>query len=189
MVPYNNAGIWKFYLPINDWMNRLTLWNVSSAFICRFFIKLWWCDDKSSSFYTCNLIIRSVLYVWFVQYYCKNMDISKAAKLYMFICALFRSIKILFFSNLMISFHLFAISCFIILYSMMLKGSKVRSSCIQKRIQKLRCTMSTGVSNPFKHLEVSDAFSSLHDKYIVVSAKKASNNIVVIPKKKTLTGL
>ena len=34
------------------------------------------------------------------------------------------------------------------------------------------------VSNPFKNPEVVDALSSLHDKYVVVPADKASNNIV-----------
>ena len=59
---------------------------------------------------------------------------------------------------------------------------KAIRSCIQKRTQKLRCTISKGVSNPFKNPEVVDALSSLHDKYVVVPADKASNNIVFICK-------
>mgnify|MGYP007121707522 FL=1 len=60
---------------------------------------------------------------------------------------------------------------------------KAIRSCIQRRIQKLRCNMSTRVSNPFKNPEVVDALSSLHDKYVVVPADKASNNIVFICRK------
>ena len=42
--------------------------------------------------------------------------------------------------------------------------------------------MSTRVTNPFKNPDVVDALSSLHDKYVVVPADKASNNIVFICK-------
>lgn len=42
--------------------------------------------------------------------------------------------------------------------------------------------MSTRVANPFNNPEVVDAFSSLHDKYVVVPADKSSNNIVFICK-------
>ncbi|XP_063442413.1 uncharacterized protein LOC134722721 [Mytilus trossulus] len=58
--------------------------------------------------------------------------------------------------------------------------NKAIRSCIQRRIQKLRCNMSTRVSNPFKNPDGVDALSSFHDKYVVVPADKASNNIVFI---------
>ena len=58
--------------------------------------------------------------------------------------------------------------------------------CLGLIVQKLQCNMSTRVTNPFKNPDVVDALSSLHDKYVVVPADKASNNIVFICKKKTL---
>ena len=55
---------------------------------------------------------------------------------------------------------------------------KAVRSCIQKRIHKLKGCMNTKGSNIFDDPEVKNALNTLHDKYVVVPADKASNNIV-----------
>ena len=56
-------------------------------------------------------------------------------------------------------------------------------SLIQIRIKKLAGSMSTKGSNVLKNPDVKKTLSTLHDKYVVVPADKASNNIVFVCKK------
>jgi hypothetical protein len=55
-------------------------------------------------------------------------------------------------------------------------------SLIQIRIWKLSGSMSTRSTSIFKDPNVAKHLSLLHDKYVIVSADKAPNNIVVVCK-------
>ena len=55
-------------------------------------------------------------------------------------------------------------------------------SLIQIRIKKLAGSMSTKGSNVLKNPDVKKTLSTLHDKYVVIPADKASNNIVFVCK-------
>ena len=56
-------------------------------------------------------------------------------------------------------------------------------SLIQIRVSKLKGSMSTKAHSIFKDPQVIQELSCLHDKYVVVPADKASNNIVFVCKK------
>jgi hypothetical protein len=56
-------------------------------------------------------------------------------------------------------------------------------SLIKRRIGSLRIRMSTRTTNVFNEPDVTNTLSELHNKYVVVPADKASNNIVFICKK------
>ena len=55
-------------------------------------------------------------------------------------------------------------------------------SLILTRIKKLKRSMSTKVQSPFHDPNVTKCLSTLHDKYVIVPADKASNNIVFVCK-------
>ena len=56
-------------------------------------------------------------------------------------------------------------------------------SLIQIRVSNLKGSMSTKAPSIFKDPQVIEELSNLHDKYVVVPADKASNNIVFVCKK------
>ena len=60
---------------------------------------------------------------------------------------------------------------------------KVIRSLIQIRIRKRKRSMTTKATSVFKDPQVAETLSTIHDKYVVVSADKPLNNIVLICKK------
>ena len=60
---------------------------------------------------------------------------------------------------------------------------KAVRSLIQIRISKLKGHMSTNAKSIFKDPEVIETLSTIHDKYVVVPADKAPNNIIFVCKK------
>ena len=61
--------------------------------------------------------------------------------------------------------------------------AKTVRSLIQIRSRKLKRSTSTKATSLFKDLDVAEILSTIHDRYVVVPADKATNNIVLICKK------
>jgi N-glycosylase/DNA lyase len=67
-------------------------------------------------------------------------------------------------------------------------NSRTIRSLVQGRIHKLKNCVNSRPKSVFNDQEAVKCHSSLHDKYVIVPADKASNNIVFVCKSYSLSG-